>query len=409
MTLTACSNNQELANKFAPDPKLKENQIVLGQQQSSASNSSQSQQSSNNSSVTANNNQLPPDFPQSIPIYPQAKLAHNQVEYQGKQQTLWTSPDEIKSITTFYREQLVTANWKIINPNQQLDANSQLIASKDNLEITISFAPVQHDIIRIFAKIPPNFAQENAFIISYHQDQSQPSQSSSSSVTSSNQSATNPTDNATIPQQLQEYINDLNSLNILIPKPETTAQLNQVITRREYVRWLVAANNRIYENNPGKQIRLASDNDKPVFTDIKNNDPDFAVIQGLAIAGLIPSALNNDTTALKFRPDAPLTREDLISWKVPLDFRKALPQASIDAVKETWGFQDTATIAPLALRSLYIDFQNGDKANVSRVFGYTILFQPKKTVTRAEAAAALWYFGYQGDGISAKDALSSQQ
>jgi len=42
------------------------------------------------------------------------------------------------------------------------------------------------------------------------------------------------------------------------------------------------------------------------------------------------------------------------------------------------------------------------------VFGYTTLFQPKKPVTRAEAAASLWYFGFQGDGITAKEILEAQ-
>ena len=46
----------------------------------------------------------------------------------------------------------------------------------------------------------------------------------------------------------------------------------------------------------------------------------------------------------------------------------------------------------------------GDKSNVRRVFGYTTLFQPKKPVTRGEAAATLWYFGTEGEGISAVEA-----
>jgi hypothetical protein len=36
------------------------------------------------------------------------------------------------------------------------------------------------------------------------------------------------------------------------------------------------------------------------------------------------------------------------------------------------------------------------------------LFQPKKSVTRAEAAASLWYFGIQDQGLSAKDALEAK-
>jgi len=81
-----------------------------------------------------------------------------------------------------------------------------------------------------------------------------------------------------------------------------------------------------------------------------------------------------------------------------------LPSASIDAVKQTWGFQDVSKIDPKALRAVLADFQNGEFANIRRVFGYTTLFQPKKPVTRAEAAATLWYFGSQGEGLSAKEA-----
>jgi hypothetical protein len=119
--------------------------------------------------------------------------------------------------------------------------------------------------------------------------------------------------------------------------------------------------------------------------------------------------LTGDATAVLFRPDAPLTRENLILWKVPLDTRSSLPTASVDAVKQTWGFQDAGKTEPKALRGVLADFQNGDLANIRRVFGYTTLFQPKKSVTRAEAAAALWYFGAEGEGISAQDALQSQR
>ncbi|NEO66874.1 MAG: S-layer homology domain-containing protein, partial [Moorea sp. SIO4G2] len=180
---------------------------------------------------------------------------------------------------------------------------------------------------------------------------------------------------------------------------------NQTISRRQYARWLMDANNRIYANRPGLQIRLASNTTQPAFQDVPRTDPDFPYIQGLADAGLIPSPLSGDSTAVLFRPNAPLTREKLMLWKVPLDTRKALPKASIEAVKETWGFKDTAEIDPKALRAVLADFRNGDLANIRRVFGYTILFQPKKPVTRAEAAAALWYFGSQGEGQSAKEAL----
>jgi hypothetical protein len=96
-------------------------------------------------------------------------------------------------------------------------------------------------------------------------------------------------------------------------------------------------------------------------------------------------------------------------WKIPLDTRQPLPKASIEAIKETWGFQDAAKIDPQAAKAVLADFQTGEQANIKRAFGFTTLFQPKKTVTYAEAAATIWYFGTQGEGRSAKEALQIQQ
>jgi hypothetical protein len=95
----------------------------------------------------------------------------------------------------------------------------------------------------------------------------------------------------------------------------------------------------------------------------------------------------------------------MLLWKVPTDTRQPLPTANLDAIKQTWGFQDAAKISPKAQQAILADYQNGDLSNVRRVFGYTTLFQPKRVVTRAEAAASLWYFGYAGDGISAQEVL----
>jgi len=219
------------------------------------------------------------------------------------------------------------------------------------------------------------------------------------------------------PKELQQYVSDLAKLGVLTAASEgnkTTQSKdsdlfapNQVMTRREYARWLVTANNRLYVNQPAKQIRLSTDTTVPAYQDVPRTDPDFPAIQGLAEAGLIPSVLSGDSTTVTFRPDAPLTRENLVLWKVPADTRQALPTASLDAVKQTWGFQDAPRIDSKALRAVLADFQNGDSSNIRRAFGYTTLFQPKKSVTRAEAAAALWYFGFQGDGQSAQEALKT--
>ena len=206
-----------------------------------------------------------------------------------------------------------------------------------------------------------------------------------------------------IPEPLRQYVADLMELGILTPADFAP---DKAVRRREYVRWLVAANNRMYAHNPGKQIRRpTSTSSEPVFQDVRPTDPDFSLIQGLAEAGILPSRLTGDATVVLFRPDTALTRAEMILWKVPLDIRRALPTATIDTVKETWGFQDAAKIDPKSLRAVLADFQNGEKANIRRSFGYTNLFQPTKNVSGVEAAASLWYFGYQGEGISAGEAI----
>lgn len=256
------------------------------------------------------------------------------------------------------------------------------------------------------------------------------------------------TDLDKVPAQLQPYIRDLLALNVLslkidraepaaspqnsgskaeakpdskpesqsdtgspskadrAPQPSDTSLL-KIITRREYARWLVAVNNRLFSDRPAKQIRLAAPTNQLAFQDVPSDDPDFPSIQGLAEAGLIPSALSGNSNANLFRPNAPLTREDLIVWKVPIDTRNPLPTATIESIKQTWGFQDASKIDPKALRAIYMDFQNADQSNIRRAFGYTTLFQPQRPVTRAEAIAVLWYFGFQGDGVSARDALNA--
>jgi len=214
------------------------------------------------------------------------------------------------------------------------------------------------------------------------------------------------------PDDLEPFVRDLAKLGILTPasradgasgSSRTEFDPNAITDRRTYARWLFEANNELYGDRPARKIRAATDADQPVFSDVPKSDPDFGIIQGLAEAGLIPSPLSGTSTQLSFRPDAPITREALLTWKVPLDFRGTLPTATINAIEETWGFQDASRINPNSLKAVLADYQNGDNANVLRAFGYTTLFQPQKTVTRAEAAATLWYFGYQGEGISARE------
>lgn len=199
------------------------------------------------------------------------------------------------------------------------------------------------------------------------------------------------------PNSLQPWLKDLNKLGTIEPKIRQEFQPNILIARREYARWLFQTNNRLYGKQPSRQIRLAQPTDNPSFADIPKNHPDFAIVQGLANAGLI--------TGDRFRPNDPLLREELVQWKIPLDIRQPLPSANVDNIEQLWGFQDSDRISNSALRSIFADGQLGDLANIRRSFGFTTILQPQKPVTRAEAAASLWYFGTAIDGISVTKAL----
>jgi len=415
--LTACANSptgQSLERSLAVDPKLEDNASVLGSQTNEQTSSAQ----------------LPEDFPTVIPRYPDAQLQNveplTRSDAQG-QRSIWSSTDPSNDIQAFYRRAFESGSWQVISaPNQ--DGMNSFIVRRNDLKVRVS---IPTDTAINDTEEAPNETETDpnstTFEIQYLRSSTEtaaPSDASESSETaientesvdSTSGKEQNFTDFDNVPSGLRQYVEDLAALGVLTPdasspnnKSEdsgTQFAANKIITRRQYARWLIETNNRIYENSPGKQIRLASETTQPAFQDVPASDPDFGVIQGLAEAGLIPSPLSGNSTEVLFRPDAPLTRENLVLWKVPLDIRQGLPQASLDAVQQTWGFQDAGKIDPKAMRAILADFQNGEQSIIRRVFGYTTLFQPKKPVTQAEAAAALWYFGSQGEGISASEVL----
>ncbi|MBE9171182.1 S-layer homology domain-containing protein [Pleurocapsales cyanobacterium LEGE 06147] len=395
-----------------------------------ATNDTSQAETSDNSSVTplpeqAEEVNLPSDFPPEIPVYPQATLLSVEEQTKAEQgKTNWRSPDSSSQIVNYYQQQFKAEGWKIVQPfsADAPERNNTIIASKDNLEVTLSLSQptieaegdTENTEFTIGYRPVSSLTQLPTKDLSSYPEQ-MPSSSPLSDSQSGSTAASYFTDLGEVPEQLRQYVEDVAALGILSPykkdgeiQPNKFAP-NEPVTRRDYARWLVQANNKFYANSPGNEIHLAKKASQPAYQDISENDPDFSAIQGLAEAGLIPSMLTNDGSKLLFRPDAPLTREDLLSWKVPLDLRKALSSASIETIKESWGFQDAADINSQGLQALFADFQNGEQANVRRIFGYTTIFQPKKTVTRAEAAASLWYFGFQGDGINAKEVFQAEK
>ncbi len=367
----------------------------------------------------APNTGLPVDFP----IYPNAQLQGvvppTPTADSSTILTTWVSSDAASAVQSFYQNQLQAQNWQIESqPSAQSNA---LIARQNDLQVTLAIQDSTQGATEFTIEYVRNGATTQATPDSTIAPAPQSGDESfigPVAPTTSNAPKPSPTttqiftDIDKAPQQLRSHIEDLAALGVLSlpPTGNKTSSSSQfypakTITRREYARLLFAANNQINSSRPALQIREAAKDSQKTFQDVPSSDPDFAVIQGLADAGLIPSALSGDSSAVLFRPNAPLTREQLIGWKVPLDTRQALPNASVEAVKETWGFQDAGKIDPKALRAILADFQNSDRSNIRRAFGYTTLFQPKKTVTRAEAAAVLWYFGNASEGLSAQEVL----
>ncbi|WP_414528382.1 S-layer homology domain-containing protein [Nodularia chucula] len=421
-SVTACGNNpnaRNLEQSLAADPRLQNNPGIVSESQTNEGEPGQNQPTS----------ELPADFPQNIPLYPNAKL-ESVIPASGAKNpvvTRWLSSDPSNFITSFYSEQLQKSDWQILEqPTDELEDTFKV--RRQDLEVTISVQPKsvtnpqpdqpQTATTLVIEYIPTSTSATEVGEITNPKSSpvvpdnlvKQPANTSSETSIGKSQQFD---DLNQAPPEMRPAIQDLAALGVLSLKSEDSVnqsfEPSKNITRREYARWLVAANNAMYVNNPAKQIRLALTSTQPSFSDVPANDPDFPVIQGLAEAGLIPSPLSGDSTAVSFRPDAPLTREQLILWKIPLDTRQALPAANLEAVNQTWGFQDGGKIDPKALRAVLADFQNGEQSNIRRVFGYTTLFQPKKPVSRAEAAAALGHFGTLGEGISVAEAVNSRR
>lgn len=400
--------------------------------------------------------ELPVDFPSEIPRYPNAELQEvlpaTSTEASNSATTRWRSSDSRDQIFSFYRQQLQTNGWRVIEQPPADAAQGAIVAATADLNVTVAVLPGSQPASRSTSTpAPTTFPSSTSpteFTIRYRRSANSTGSASSppdlvslklSETTSIGASGSTTAENGTIassgvtepslssspnnftdlnkaPEALRPYLTDLAELGVLTPATTGTKENassgtqfapNQAITRRDFARWLFNANNRLNRDRPAQQIRASLATAQPAFRDVPPSDQDFAVIQGLAEAGILPSPLSGNSTTVTFRPDQPLTRETLLLWKVPMDIRQSLPKASLEAIQQTWGFQDAARIEPTAQRAVLADYQNGDQANIRRAFGYTTLFQPKKAVSRAEAAAALWYFGYQGEGQSAPEALKA--
>ncbi|KAJ1292580.1 hypothetical protein BS78_01G000700 [Paspalum vaginatum] len=172
---------------------------------------------------------------------------------------------------------------------------------------------------------------------------------------------------------------------------EPSARAGDLCTRREYARWLVVASNCLSRNTFSKVYpAMYIDNvTELAFDDVTPEDPDFPFIQGLAEAGLISSKLTRadmntpeDVQDIHnlFSPESPLSRQDLISWKMALDKRK-LPEVDRNSLLKASGYIDIDKINTAAWPALVADLGAGDQSITALAFG--------KPVTKGQAALAI--------------------
>ncbi|WP_404785073.1 S-layer homology domain-containing protein [Altericista sp. CCNU0014] len=356
---------------------------------------------------TAAKVQLPTDFPETV-RYPGAVLkatsplgeSPNATPNSASQgyETQWVTSDSRDRVLAFYRERLQQPQWKGFREALG-DGVTILSAQLGDRQLSVSVPQAS-----TAASPEPASAAAIEFAIVNQKISDAVGVGPEASPNRGILEVESP-DLSRVPVSLQPYVRDVAQLEVIA---DLTATPDRPISRALFARWLVELNNRIYRDRPARQIRLASAS-QPAFADVPATHPEFAYIQGLAESGYLPSPLSGDSTQTRFRPSDPLTRETLLWWKVPVDRQQVLPTVSVERVKQVWGFKDTSRIAPAALSAVAADRQNGDLSNIRRVLGSTLLFQPQKPVTRAEAAAALWFIGIEGDSLSARDLLRSER
>ena len=186
-------------------------------------------------------------------------------------------------------------------------------------------------------------------------------------------------------QSLPTYalLDELNQLGLfkgLLTGPEFKPY--QPITRSEYITWLFKAYNMIQPEN--EQIRLAPQRG-PIFSDLPKTHPAYPYVQAMSDAGFSVGYVDGT-----FRPDQPLTREEMVAikWGVDTGTEYKKPSYYYDL-----SFTDRDKVDERYKGYVYYDnWQGGGphKGNINRAFGKVKVFKPQQPVLRYEAAATLW-------------------
>lgn len=397
--LGAC-NRSSLERAFAPDPRLQDRSQRPATEAIADSDpvAETSEAAEAAPSATTGDGETAPEplaaaFPrQAIPLYPQrGTLRWQEIDADAKRgRVRWElAPNDLEALD-FYAAALAAANWDI----DDTSPDGTIAASKDPWQVRVQVGDgrLTLDYRALTEKDPPDNTAANPD----NPDAAEQAAATTPATQANGLAAIASFDDlATAPDPLQKPLQEVAALGVLTPIAPSTQTFapDRPVSRRTFARWLLAAHERFWRDRPEWQIRPAAPTSEPLFTDIPASDPDFKSIQSLAMAGILPSTLGAENGPKTFDPDAPLTRETLLAWKVPLDWHRGLPNATVTDVRQTWGFQDAERIGTDNLAAVAADRDGGETANLRRLYGYTQLLQPQAPVTRAEAAVALWFFG----------------
>lgn len=184
-------------------------------------------------------------------------------------------------------------------------------------------------------------------------------------------------DIASLPSDEQQAIQNLGALGV-IGATSGPFRPNDPVDRETFVAWLVQANNLLYKDEPGSQIRISTSG-KPIFVDVRASDPNYKYVQSMANAGF---EIGKNKT--HFAPNQPLSRQELMVIEVPLDIGKTPDIEPMPGNMGEVGYSDWQQI-----NEGYWKYLWADKDLYQRVYGATKVLRPKDPVTRGEAALAL--------------------
>ncbi|MGL4879874.1 MAG: hypothetical protein ACRC8K_02265, partial [Waterburya sp.] len=152
LMLAGCTSSAAIESFVSPDPQLSAQQLQPEQPSASQSQPSQTKsttqrnkptgQNQTPDAVNSQNPQLPPNFPASFPLYPQAQLQEIKPGKNNASGTLtWNTADNRQAIVDYYQKQLPANDWQIIKPfnfnPQQSVTRAIAIKNKQRVDLTL--------------------------------------------------------------------------------------------------------------------------------------------------------------------------------------------------------------------------------------------------------------------------------